>query len=54
MLGDNRGRSADSRFFGLVPREALIGRAGRILVSVAYQEDWSPRLERFNLSMDED
>jgi signal peptidase I len=53
MLGDNRDRSADSRFFGLVPREALIGRAERILVSVAYQDDWSPRFERFGLSLAE-
>ena len=51
MLGDNRDRSADSRFFGLVPREALIGRAERVLVSVAYQEDWSPRLKRFGQSL---
>ena len=51
MLGDNRDRSADSRFFGLVPREALIGRAERILVSAAYQDDWSPRFERFGQSL---
>jgi signal peptidase I len=47
VLGDNRDRSADSRVFGLVPRAALIGRAERILVSLAYQEDWRPRFERF-------
>lgn len=51
MLGDNRDRSADSRFFGLVPRSALIGRAERVLVSVAYQEDWLPRLDRFGQSL---
>ena len=47
MLGDNRDDSADSRFIGLVPRERLIGRAERILVSAAIDEDWRPRFERF-------
>jgi len=51
MLGDNRNDSADSRMIGLVPREKLIGRAERILVSAAYQEDWMPRLDRFGMSL---
>jgi len=51
MLGDNRNDSADSRVIGLVPREKLIGRAERILVSAAYQEDWMPRLDRFGMSL---
>ena len=38
MLGDNRDNSVDSRFFGLVPREQLIGRAERILVSADYKD----------------
>ncbi len=36
MLGDNRDLSADSRVIGPVPREKLIGRAHRVLVSA----DW--------------
>jgi signal peptidase I len=47
MLGDNRDNSADSRFFGLVGRERLIGRAERILVSAAILNHWQPRLSRF-------
>ena len=47
MLGDNRDNSADSRFIGLVPRELLIGQASRILVSVAFKDDWLPRIDRF-------
>lgn len=51
MLGDNRDRSGDSRFFGLVSRANLIGRAERLLISVAYQDDWSPRFGRFGKSL---
>jgi signal peptidase I len=47
MLGDNRDNSADSRWFGLVPRELLIGRADRILVSADIKGDWAPRFDRF-------
>lgn len=47
MLGDNRDNSADSRYFGLVPRHLLIGQANRILVSADIQGNWLPRLERF-------
>jgi signal peptidase I len=50
MLGDNRDNSADSRFIGLVPRDLLIGRAERILVSAAITTDWMPRFERFGNS----
>jgi len=47
MLGDNRDNSADSRYFGLVPRELLIGRAVAILVSADIQGNWAPRFARF-------
>jgi signal peptidase I len=51
MLGDNRDNSADSRFIGLVPRELLIGRAERVLVSADYQGNWMPRPNRFGMSL---
>jgi signal peptidase I len=51
MLGDNRDNSADSRFIGLVPRELLIGRAERVLVSADYQGNWMPRTNRFGMSL---
>lgn len=46
MLGDNRDNSADSRYFGLVPRHLLIGRALGVLVSADINSHWMPRLER--------
>jgi len=51
MLGDNRDDSADSRFIGLVPRELLIGRAERILISANITDRWQPRFERFGQSL---
>ena len=52
MLGDNRDDSADSRYFGLVPRKLLIGRANRILVSADIKGNWTPRLQRFGRRLD--
>lgn len=51
MLGDNRDNSADSRYIGFIPRNALIGRAERILVSAAILDNWIPRAERFGKSL---
>jgi signal peptidase I len=47
MLGDNRDNSADSRYFGLVPRELLIGHAVTVLVSADIKGNWAPKFERF-------
>lgn len=46
MLGDNRDNSEDSRFIGFVPRESLIGRARRVIVSADILGWWLPRTER--------
>jgi len=51
MLGDNRDDSEDSRWFGVVPREKLIGRAVRILVSADYKDTWALRFDRFGKSL---
>jgi signal peptidase I len=51
VLGDNRDNSADSRFIGLVPRDLLIGRAERVLVSADYLGNWMPRTDRFGMSL---
>jgi signal peptidase I len=52
MLGDNRDDSADSRWFGLVPRPLLVGRATNVLVSVDMLDRWQPRGERFGMTLD--
>jgi signal peptidase I len=52
MLGDNRDNSADSRYIGLVPRNLLIGRAVRVLVSADMLGNWHPRMERFGRSLE--
>ncbi|MBC7918547.1 MAG: signal peptidase I [Rhodoferax sp.] len=51
MLGDNRDNSADSRFIGLVPRERLIGKAVRVMVSADITGNWMPRLERIGQAL---
>lgn len=50
MLGDNRDKSADYRFFGLVDRERIVGRATTVVIS----RDGSflhPRFGRFFKSL---
>ena len=51
VLGDNRDNSADSRYIGFVPREQLIARAERVLVSADITDHWQPRLRRFLASL---
>jgi signal peptidase I len=51
MMGDNRDNSADSRYFGFVPRRDILGRATRVLVSLNPDRHYAPRSDRFLLPL---
>jgi signal peptidase I len=47
VLGDNRGNSKDSRAFGFVGRDRILGRATRVVVSLDPSRSWGLRAGRF-------
>ncbi len=47
FMGDNRDNSADSRYYGLIPRSEIRGHATRILLSLNKNDSYKPRFERF-------
>lgn len=51
MLGDNRDNSADSRFFGFVPRRNIVGRATRVVMSFNPEHYYIPRGNRFFMAL---
>lgn len=46
VLGDNRRASADSRVYGLVPRQEILGRAENVVLSFNYDNYYIPRANR--------
>ena len=46
MMGDSRDNSADSRYIGPVPREKIVGRVPRVLLSFDPARYFVPRLQR--------
>ncbi len=47
VLGDNRDNSADSRFYGFIPRDEIVGNAKTIVLSLDYDDYYIPRADRF-------
>jgi signal peptidase I len=52
MLGDNRDNSADSRYFGFVPRRNIVGRATHVVVSFNPERYYLPRENRLLVRLD--
>ena len=47
VLGDNRDNSADSRFYGFIPRDEIVGNAKTVVLSLNYDDYYIPRADRF-------
>ena len=47
VLGDNRDDSADSRVYGFIPRNEIVGNARTIVLSLNYDHYYIPRVDRF-------
>jgi signal peptidase I len=47
VLGDNRDNSADSRYYGFIPRDEIVGNARTIVLSLDYDDYYLPRADRF-------
>jgi signal peptidase I len=47
VMGDNRDNSEDSRYFGIVDRDLIVGRATAVVASFDKPGDWLPRVGRF-------
>jgi signal peptidase I len=47
VMGDNRDNSKDSRYFGFVERDSIVGRAKGVIGSFDITDKYQPRLRRF-------
>jgi signal peptidase I len=52
MMGDNRDNSFDSRYFGMVERQRIVGKATDVVFSLNKNDYWLPRSERFFKALD--
>ena len=51
VMGDNRDNSRDSRFFGFVSRDRIVGRATAVALSLDPDRHYLPRFQRFFRSL---
>ncbi|HXI69586.1 MAG TPA: signal peptidase I [Verrucomicrobiae bacterium] len=54
MMGDNRDNSFDSRYFGTVARDRIVGRTASVVLSLDRENYWLPRWSRTCSSLDKD
>ena len=52
MMGDNRDNSFDSRYFGMVARSRILGKATDVVFSINKNDYWLPRAQRFFKPLD--
>ena len=52
MMGDNRDNSFDSRYFGMVERKRIVGKATGVVISLDKNHHWLPRSHRFFKPLD--
>ena len=52
MMGDNRDNSFDSRYFGVVERKRIVGKATAVVLSLDHNHYWLPRDKRFFSALD--
>lgn len=52
VMGDNRDNSFDSRFFGAVDRNQILGKATAVVLSLDRENQWLPRRHRFFRGLD--